>query len=316
MKRHWTAADIPDLHGKVAIVTGASSGVGFEIARQLALHHARVVLASRDIGRTEQAAGRIKALDRGVGVEAHRLDLGNLASVDRFASFFLRSFPRLDILINNAGVSGGPRRVTPDGFEINFQVNYLGHFALTGLLLPALMRQNSRVVTMSSDIASSGQINFSDLQSEHKYGFIAAYAQAKLANLLFAFELDRRCREASVGITSLATNPGVAASNLFVNKEADWGRPRNAAEDLLRIIQRMLALPTEKGALPALYQATDPWARSEEYVVGGKRPKSGYPSAGKIPPTALDRTAAERLWKLAEALSGVRYDALTVGIAR
>jgi NAD(P)-dependent dehydrogenase (short-subunit alcohol dehydrogenase family) len=313
MKRHWTAANIPDLSGKVAIVTGASNGVGFEIARQLALHGAQVVMASRDRERTEQAARRIEAAEPGVRVEAYRLDLGALASVRSFASLFLRSFPRLDILINNAGVSGGPRRVTPDGYEIHFQVNYLAHFALTGLLLPALLRQESRVVSMSSDIASSGKIDFADLQSERKYGFIAAYAQAKLANLLFAFELDRRCREAGSGISSFATNPGVARSNLLLNKEADWGRPRNGAENLLQFVQRLLALPTEKGALPALYQATEPTARSEEYVVGGKRPKSGYPTIGKTPSTVADRTAAERLWRLSETMTAVRYEELAAG---
>ena len=308
MKQYWTAAHIPDLRGKVAIVTGASNGVGFEIARQLASHGARVVMASRNLERTKQAAHRIKEMDGGAQVEAHQLDLGDLVSVRSFASLFLGNFTVLDILINNAGISGGPRRATADGFEVNFQVNYLGHFALTGLLLPALITQKSRVVSTSSDIASSGKINFDDLQSQHKYGFIAAYAQAKLANLLFAFELDRRCREAGNRIASFVTNPGVATSNIFQNKEADWGRPRNTTENLLRFVQKMLALPAEKGALPALYQATAPSARSDEYVVGGKRPKSGHPSVGKIPPRALDHTTAERLWQVSERLTEVRFE--------
>lgn len=308
MKSKWNASAIPDLNGRTAIVTGASGGVGYEIALQLAAHGAHVVLASRNQDRTNEAARRIQVAVPGASVEAQLLDLADLQSVRRFADIFSERHKGLDILINNAGVSGGPHRLTKDGFEANFQVNYLGHFALTGLLLCALgFRPGSRVVHMSSDIASQGKISFEDLQSSHNYGFVAAYAQSKLANLLFAFELDRRCRLAGVGVTSLATNPGVARSGLLTGKEADWGRRRSGLENLLWVAQLVLALPAEKGALPALYQATDPSARSGEYVIGAKWPKSGYPAVGKIPQAGLEELTARRLWEISEELTGVRY---------
>jgi NAD(P)-dependent dehydrogenase (short-subunit alcohol dehydrogenase family) len=311
MKPDWTARDIPDLTGRTAIVTGASSGVGYEIALQLASHGASVVLASRDKERTGQAARRIEAAAPGAGVEAAFLDLGDLASIRRFAEDFLDRHGALNILVNNAGVSGGPRRETKDGFEAHFQINYLGHFALTGLLWPALVsRPSSRVVSVSSDVASRGRINFDDLQSVRRYGFVTAYAQSKLANLLFACQLDRRTRGTKAAVTSLASNPGVAASNLFVGKKADWGRSRSGAERLLRAVQMVLALPAAKGALPALYQATDPAAASTNYVVGAKWPSRGYPRTSRFPAAALDPAAGRRLWGVSEELSGIAYAGL------
>jgi NAD(P)-dependent dehydrogenase (short-subunit alcohol dehydrogenase family) len=308
MKPDWTASDIPDLSGRVAVVTGANGGVGYEIARELAAHGARVVLASRDKERTAQAARSIAAAAPGARVEPAFLDLADLASVRRFAGDFLTRHGALDILVNNAGVSGGPRRETKDGFEVHFQINHLGHFALTGLLRPAL-RAGSRVVSVSSDIASSGRIDFDDLHGRRKYGFVAAYAQSKLANLLFAVELGRRARRSSAAVASLASNPGVAASNLLAGKKADWGRSPNAAERLLRLAQIVLAHPAAMGARPALYQATDPKAASADYVVGTKWPQRGYPKAAKFPAAALDAAVAERLWAVSMELSGVSYDA-------
>lgn len=173
MKIKWNAADMPNLEGQTAVVTGASSGVGYEIALQLAAHHAHVVLASRNQDRTEQVARQIATMLPEASIEAQVLDLANLASIHRFAETFSRNHQGLDILVNNAGIAGGPRRQTPDGFEMHFQVNYLGHFALTGLLLPSLCsRAGSRVVTMSSDIASQGKIDFDDLQTERTYRWI------------------------------------------------------------------------------------------------------------------------------------------------
>jgi NAD(P)-dependent dehydrogenase (short-subunit alcohol dehydrogenase family) len=308
MKPDWTARDIPELTDRIAIVTGASGGVGYEIALQLASRGAHVVLASRDRERTGQAARRLAAAVPAASVESAFLDLGDLASIRRFTGEFLHRNGSLTILVNNAGVSGGPRRETKDGFEAHFQINYLGHFALTALLWPALAsRPGSRVVSVSSDVASSGRIDFDDLQSVRRYGFVAAYAQSKLANLLFACELDRRAKGA---VTSLACNPGVAASNLLVGKEADWGRSLSGAERLLRVAQMVMALPAAKGALPALYQATDPAAASSNYVVGGKWPGSGYPRRSKFPAAALDRAAGRRLWGVSEELSGVAYAGL------
>jgi NAD(P)-dependent dehydrogenase (short-subunit alcohol dehydrogenase family) len=312
MKSNWTARDIPRLDGRIAIVTGASGGVGYEVALQLATHGARVVLASRDKERTAQASRRIEAASPGARVEAAFLDLADLTTVHRFAADFLHQYGALDILVNNAGVSGGPRRVTKDGFEAHFQINHLGHFALTGLLWPALAARpepgtKSRVVSVSSDIASSGRIDFDDLQSVRRYGFVTAYAQSKLANLLFASELDRRVRQASADVTSLASNPGVAQSNLLDGKKGDWGRSLSAAERLLRVVQAMLAQPAAVGALPALYQATDPAAHSADYVVGTKWPQRGHPRASRFPAVALDAAVGKRLWEISQSLSGVAY---------
>jgi NAD(P)-dependent dehydrogenase (short-subunit alcohol dehydrogenase family) len=311
MKHDWTASDIPRLDGRTAIVTGASGGVGYEIALQLAAQGAHVVLASRDKERTVQAAYRIERAARGARVEASFLDLADLASVRRFAGDFLQRGGGLDILVNNAGVSGGPRRVTKDGFEVHFQINHLGHFALTGLLWPVLAaRPGSRVVSVSSDVASSGRIDFDDLQSVRRYGFITAYARSKLANLLFARELDRRTRQAKVQVTSLACNPGVARSNLLAGRQADRGRSLSGAERLLRIVQAVLAQPASSGALPALYQATDPAARSMDYVVGTKWPQRGHPRAAKFPAVALDPAAGRRLWEVSQSLCDVAFAGL------
>jgi NAD(P)-dependent dehydrogenase (short-subunit alcohol dehydrogenase family) len=306
---------MPSLAGKNAIVTGANSGVGFEIALALAAKGAFVVLASRDAGRTSHAANQIKARLPDSLIEPRALDLADLASVFRFASKFNASCSGLDILINNAGVSGGPRRETRDGFEIHFGVNYLGHFALTGLLLPSLlMRRDSRVVNMSSDIAARGRIDFNDLQCQRDYGLVKAYAQAKLANLIFAFELERRCRQAQIHVCSFATNPGVAKSNLLSHRETEWGRPANLTENLLRMAQRILALPASRGALPALYQATDPEAQTGEYIIGTTWPNAGYPRKGKIPTAALDQGLARRLWEVSEKLTGGCYDILGLNV--
>jgi NAD(P)-dependent dehydrogenase (short-subunit alcohol dehydrogenase family) len=209
--------------------------------------------------------------------------------------------------VNNAGAAGGPRRTTSDGFEAHFQTNYLGHFALTARLLPVLQaRLGARVVSVSSEIAASSRIDFDDLQSTRRYRFVAAYAQSKLANLLFALELARRARSAGSGLGSFAAHPGVAKSNLFVDKQSEWGRPRRGTESVVRFAQMLLAQSAAMGALPVLYQATDPAARSADYVgpSGGKR---GYPSVQAIPQVALDARIAARLWDESCELAGVEY---------
>jgi NAD(P)-dependent dehydrogenase (short-subunit alcohol dehydrogenase family) len=311
MKLEWGDADIPDLAGKTAIVTGASSGIGYEIARQLVAHGAHVVLASRHEGRTGQAARRIEAAAPGASVEARPLDLADLSAVRRFADEALRRHRGLDILVNNAGIAGGPRRETSDGFEMHFQVNYLGHFALTGLLLPALLaRTGARVVSVSSDIAAKERIDFDDLQGGRKYRFVTAYAQSKLANLLFAFELERRSQSAGAGITSLAAHPGVVKTAILSGKESEWGQPRRGMERVVRTLQALFGKSPAQGALPLLYQATEPSAKSAEYI-GPSGGRSGYPATSKIPTAALDRVVAKRLWDMSEAMTGVRYEALS-----
>jgi len=278
VKPGWGAADIPVLSGRTAVVTGASGGIGYEIARQLAARGAHVVLACRDQDRAARAASLIGADAPGGVPETAELDLASLESVRRFARGFGERHDKLDILVNNAGIAGGPRRVTADGFEAHFGVNHLGHFALAGLLLPALTRAGGRVVTVSSGLAAQARIDFDDLQSERRYRMTSAYGQSKLAGLLFALELDRRAHS----------------------------RPRGA-EILVRTAQLLFAQPAALAALPALYQATDPAARADRYV-GTRRHMSGYPAVNAFPPAALSETSAARLWRISEELTGVGYD--------
>jgi NAD(P)-dependent dehydrogenase (short-subunit alcohol dehydrogenase family) len=311
VKPGWGPADIPDLSGRTAVVTGASGGIGYEIARQLAVHGAQVVLACRDQARAARAASLIAA-DAPHGVlETGELDLASLESVRQFAGRVGERHERLDILVNNAGIAGGPRRETADGFEAHFGVNHLGHFALTGLLLPALTRAGGRVVTMSSGLAAQARIDFDDLQSARRYRMTSAYGQSKLAGLLFALELDRRARSsarlAQAGVSSLATHPGAARTSLVSGKKAAWGRGPGGAEILVRTAQLLFAQPASLAALPALYQATHPAARADQYV-GTKRHLSGYPAVTAFPPAALREDTAARLWLISQELTGVSYD--------
>jgi NAD(P)-dependent dehydrogenase (short-subunit alcohol dehydrogenase family) len=279
MMDDWSSSEIPRLDGRTAIVTGASRGVGYEVALQLAAYGAHVVLSSRNEDRTRQAAHRIRAACPDAKVEAMRLDLADFASVRSFSRAFADRHGGLDILVNNAGISGGPRRETKDGFEMLFQVNYLGHFVLTGLLLPLLnSRPGARVVTTSSDIAAAGRIDFSDLQANRRYGLVKTYAQSKLADLIFAIELERRARRAGAAFSSFATNPGIARTGLFSAKFGEWGRSLTFQERLLQIVQMVLGRPASIGALPVLYQAADPSARASDYVVATKWPKPTRPT--------------------------------------
>jgi NAD(P)-dependent dehydrogenase (short-subunit alcohol dehydrogenase family) len=311
VKPGWGATDIPGLAGRTAIVTGAGTGIGYEIARQLAAHGAHVVLAGRNADRAAQAASRISAESPAASTEVQVLDLGSLQSVGRFAAGFGDRHGGLDILVNNAGICGGPRRQTADGFEAHLGVNYLGHFALTGLLLPALLaRPGARVVTMSSGLAAQARINFEDLNSQRAYRMTVAYGQSKLAGLVFAVELARRARAAGAGLASLATHPGAARTGLVSGKEAEWGRRRDITETLVRLVQLLLAQSAARAALPALYQATDPAADDAGYV-GTRWHLRGYPAVGAFPPAALNTETAARLWLASQELTGIPYDSLS-----
>jgi NAD(P)-dependent dehydrogenase (short-subunit alcohol dehydrogenase family) len=208
MNDKWTAGQMPDQHGRVAVVTGANSGIGLVTARELARAGARVVLGCRDTENGATAAREITAATPDSEVEVAALDLGNLDSVRDFAQLFERDHESFDLLINNAGVMAPPRRLTADGFELQFGTNHLGHFALTVLILDRMEgRNDARVVTVSSGAHRMGRINFDDVQGERSYGRWHAYGQSKLANLLFAFELDRRLRAAGSAIRSIAAHP-------------------------------------------------------------------------------------------------------------
>ena len=298
----WTAEDIPDLSGRRAVVTGANSGLGLQIALQLAGHGAAVTLAVRDLAKGEDAAARIRSEASGASVDVVRLDLADLASVRKFAGAWDGG---LDLLVNNAGVMALPRRETADGFEMQLGTNHLGHFALTGLLLPALLeRPGARVVTMSSGAHQMGRIRFDNLQGERHYQRWLAYAQSKLANLLFAFELARRA--ADVDLTSVGAHPGYAATNL----QLEAGRMENNKLKQLTwgLANRVLGQSDAEGALPALYAATAPDVHGGEYFgpasLGGMR---GPPVRAPATRTARDPELAARLWEVSEELTGVVY---------
>jgi NAD(P)-dependent dehydrogenase (short-subunit alcohol dehydrogenase family) len=309
----WTQHDIGDLTGRTAVVTGASSGIGLETARHLAGHGAQVVLACRDEKRGEQAAHWITSAAAETRVRAEVLDLADLASVRRFAERVLQRNACLDMLVNNAGIAGGPRRRTADGFEAHFGTNHLGHFALTGLLLPALLaRPGARVVTMTSSVAAQGRIDFADLNNERRYRFVAAYSRSKLANLMFAIELDRRAKAAGTQLASIASNPGIVATGLLHAKRDQWGRGPRGAELAVTAVQRLSGQSASDGCRASLYAATAPDLRGGEYIApAGRSHKRGAPAPAQPPQTALDPDTARKLWETSAALTGVRFSALT-----
>jgi NAD(P)-dependent dehydrogenase (short-subunit alcohol dehydrogenase family) len=313
MKKHWNTADIPSQAGKIAVVTGANSGIGFHVALELARAGAHVILACRAPARGAAALQRLRAQLPSANVELLPLNLADLDSIHHFAATLEARPEPLDLLINNAGVMAVPtRRLTKDGFELQFGTNHLGHFALTGLLLPALLRSDlPRVVTVSSIAHKSGKFQPDNLNGERRYKDLAAYNNSKLANLLFAFELHRRATAAHTPppLLSIAAHPGVATTNLF-----------SAGSQLDR--QPLFSWLTEKfvpllgqsdaaGALPLLYAATAPDARGGEYYgPHGFAEFRGYPTPAKIAPQARDLTAATQLWERSEELTGVHFAAL------
>jgi NAD(P)-dependent dehydrogenase (short-subunit alcohol dehydrogenase family) len=294
MAGRWTAADIPDQTGKAAVVTGANSGLGLAIARELARAGATVVMACRSVTKGEEAATRV-----GPDARVEQLDLASLANIREFSER-LAGQP-VDLLINNAGVMAPPRRLTADGFESQLGTNHLGHFALTGLLLPRLLAAPAaRVVTMSSGAHRAGRINFDDLQGERRYNNWLAYGQSKLANLLFAFELDRR---ADGRLSSIAAHPGYAATNLQFAGPAHWYERASMA-----VANRVIAQNADQGALPALYAATMPDVPGGSYLgPDGFMELRGHPHLVTAARRAYDLEDARRLWEVSEELTGVHY---------
>ncbi|MFG2089745.1 MULTISPECIES: oxidoreductase [unclassified Spirillospora] len=299
--RGWTTGDIPDLHGRRAIVTGANSGIGYHTALQLARHGASVVLACRSAERGQAAFDRVKAAAPDADLVLGSLDLADLASVREFAARY--GDAPVDILVNNAGVMAIPRRSTADGFEMQFGTNHLGHFALTGLLLPALRSAPSpRVVTLTSAFAWSGRLNFDDLQGERRYRKWSAYGQAKLANLIFARELDRRVPE----VTSVAAHPGYAATNLQQTGPRMQGSP--LMERAAGLGNAVMAQSAAAGALPSLYAATAPDVHGGACYGPRLLQYRGAPTEVVTPPRANRPAQAERLWEISETLTDVTYE--------
>jgi NAD(P)-dependent dehydrogenase (short-subunit alcohol dehydrogenase family) len=305
----WDAADIDDLGGRVAVVTGANSGIGLETARQLLAHRAEVVLACRDEAAGRTASTQLAGEFPGAAVGFAGLDLADLRSVSLFAERLLERHRALDILINNAGIAGGPRRTTVDGFELHFGTNYLGHFMLSTLLMPALTaRPGARVVTVSSSVAAQGRIVLDDLQSERRYRFVDAYAQSKLACLIFAVELNRRAKAAGLDLASTAVDPGIVKTALLRPRPGISDQARGPAERTVALAQRLLGQSASRGALPSLYAATHASIHGGEYVVpGGPGHKRGYPKAIDLPRRALDRPVAAELWERSVELTGVSF---------
>lgn len=303
----WTAQHIPRCDGKTVLITGANSGLGFEAARLLAARGAAVIMAVRTRAKGEAATSQIRAAVPGAQVQLATLDLADLASIGRFAEDIRDSHDRLDALINNAGVMAIPRRLTADGFETQFGTNHLGHFALTGLLLPLLQRTPAaRVVTMSSGVHVLGRINFADLQSQHGYSDWRAYAQSKLANLLFAYELQRRLAWAGAGAISLAAHPGYAATNLQLVGPAMYRSKGRQA--MMSASNRIVAQSAAMGALPAVYAATAPSAQGGEYYgPGGPFGIRGFPGRVGSSSASHDQAVAAQLWQVSEELTGVTY---------
>ncbi len=310
MAGEWSLRDIPDQHGRRAVVTGATGGLGYEIALALAGAGAEVVLAGRNAAKGRDALARIGAAHPGAAVRFELLDLASLASVAAFAERLAGEGRPLDLLVNNAGVMSYPtRRTTSDGFEAQFGTNHLGHFALTLRLLPLLRRGHAaRVVTVSSLAHRQGAIRFDDLQTQ-RYQPRTAYAQSKLANLMFALELQRRSAAQGWGVTSIAAHPGWSATDIIASGPGAEGR-QPAFWRLALLAMPFFAQPAAQGALPILFAATSPQAQGGAYYgPQGFAEVKGPPGAARVAPQARDTNAAARLWAVSEQLVGLRDDA-------
>ncbi|MEY3963119.1 MAG: hypothetical protein RLZZ106_374 [Cyanobacteriota bacterium] len=294
----WTCAEIPDQSGRTALITGANSGLGLETARALSQRGARVVVACRSQAKAEAACQELAGNACGELIPLE-LNLADLASVRRGAAAVAERHGSIDLLINNAGVMAPPRLLSAQGFELQFAVNHLGHFALTQQLLPAL-RPGARVVHVSSGASYFGRIAFDDLQGEQRYDAWAAYAQSKLANMMMALELQRRLNAQGADVRSIAAHPGLARTNLQPTSVAARG---SRVEALAYRLMDPLFQSAAMGALPQLFAATATAAEPGGfYGPGGLGNLKGYPKACRIAPAALDPAACERLWTVSEAL--------------
>lgn len=310
--QRWTPAAMPPQSGKLAYITGANSGIGFYAALELARTGCAVILACRNRGKADAARRRILAAVPGAEVEIADLDLANLDSVRAAAQTFLAAGRKLDLLINNAGVMALPqRRTTAQGFELQLGTNHLGHYALTGLLLPALLQSGrqenvlARILTVSSIAHRGGTMDFSDLQWEHRYIPWPAYRRSKLANLLFGFELERRLERAHAPARSIVVHPGVSNTNLFA------AGPGSGGGMVAKILPPLIALTSQtaaQGAWPTLFAASSPEVQGGHYYgPDGFRQMRGYPVKVRAEQQAYDEALAATLWQISEQLTGVSY---------
>jgi len=294
----WIDKNVPDQTGKFALVTGANSGLGYEVSRALAQKGATVIMACRNLKKGEEAAAQIRGEHPKGEVRLMQLDLADLSSVRKFVDEFRSEYSNLDLLINNAGVMAIPYGQTADGFELQFGINHIGHFALTGLLLSLLENTpGSRIVTVSSYAHWFGWINFGDLNGKKFYYRWLAYTQSKLANLLFAYELQRRLSQNGKNTISVAAHPGYAETNLQQHS-ALWS-----------FLNPIMAQSQAMGALPILYATTHPEVEGGEYISpDGFLGQRGYPFKGFSSRRSHNETIAQRLWEVSEEMTGVKYD--------
>ncbi|MFI2477794.1 SDR family NAD(P)-dependent oxidoreductase [Nocardia xishanensis] len=302
MANRWTEQDIPAQKGRLAVVTGANSGLGFETARALAARGASVVLAVRDVDKGKHAADRIASAVPGADTTVQQLDLTSLASVRTAAEQLKSAHATIDLLINNAGVMYPPRQTTSDGFELQFGTNHLGHFALTGLLLDTMLPvPGSRVVTVSSvGHRIRARIDFDDLHGERSYNRVAAYGRSKLANLMFTYELQRRLSGNGKTI-AVAAHPGAANTDLMRNMPT-------ALRALVPVVAPIVTQTPAMGALPVLRAATDPGVLGGQYYgPGGFLETRGYPKIVESSARSHDMAIQQRLWTVSEELTGVTF---------
>lgn len=304
MVENWTVENIPDQSGKVIVITGANSGIGFEAARVLAGRGAEVVLASRNPDKAQKAQAKLEAEHPRAKLAFLALDLASLKSIKSFADQFSARYDRLHVLLNNAGIMMVPFGLTEDGFERQLGINHFGHFALTGLLMGHLENTpGSRVVNISSNAHYGGEIDFSNLAYENGgYKAMSAYQRSKLANLLFTYELKRRLEAQGIDTLALAAHPGISATGLadhFVVNSFAW---------FVRGVMKLIFQSAFMGALPGLRAAVDPDARNGEYYgPDGKGERSGYPVVVSSNQASHDLEDARRLWDISEELTGMRY---------
>ena len=298
--KHWDTDQISSQEGKVIIVTGGGSGIGLEAAKVLASKGAEVILAVRNVEKGERAAASIREFSSDANVSVMHLDLGDLSLVRQFADQFKSRYNRLAILINNAGVMVPPYKKTKDGFELQFGTNHLGHFTLTGLLIPLLLETpDSRIVTVSSIAARGGRINFENLDGSKRYNPMTFYRQSKFANLLFAVELQNRLRSKGSKTLSIACHPGISSTNLVSRgsgRETGW---------LLRQMMNLVLQSAGMGALPTLFAATNPDLRGGEFIgPDGRGNHRGYPIITGEESKLFNQDIATRLWEFSEKVTG------------
>lgn len=303
--KNWTASDIPHRNDGLAVITGSTEGMGYEDALALSTAGWSVIMMGRNPQKGNEAIAKILKINPKAKVSFEKIDLADLSSIKEFTSKMIAKDKAINLLINNAGVMTPPKRLeTNDGFELQFGTNHLGHFALTAQLLPLLRKEpNTRVVTLSSIANRDGQINFEDLQSKIIYKPAKAYSQSKIANLMFALELQRQSDKNGWGIMSMAAHPGVSRTNLLITGAGKW-----SSAGIIRRFFPFLFQPQAQGALPTLFAATSPEAQGGVYYGPNKMGETrGFPIVAKIPTQANDLEVSKRLWEVSQQLAKVKF---------